>query len=266
MTATFKNGASFTGSLIVGADGVRSVVRTQLFGEVKGAAASLNVIYINIAFRYATAEQASFVRAIHPVWCLAHGKGFLFLMCIQEVPDPKRSETWRFQLIVGWPGVPNKHATKAEIHKEVKARGALLAEPFKSAILWIPDDVDIAYQDISIWAPERWDTRGGRVTLAGDAAHSIPPHRGQGLNHAIQDAFNFVEVAKKLRAGDGEQSELVRQYSDEVAERGAKEVQISKHSAFMVMDVDKLMESPLFKHGMARSTEEKEAVEGTATA
>ncbi|KAK5122589.1 hypothetical protein LTR85_003852 [Meristemomyces frigidus] len=264
VVATFTNGGKSTGTMLVGADGGRSVVRNELFGQAKGAAAPLQTIHINIVFSYPTAEQARFVRSAHPVFSLAIGKAFFILVSIQDVPDPNRPETWRFQLIMSWPGVPDKQATNAERHKEVKAQGAQLAEPFKSAILWIPDGVDVAYQDIGIWEPERWDTQGGRVTLAGDAAHSMPPHRGQGLNHAIQDAFNFVEAAKRVQAGEIEQTESIQQYSDEVAERGAKEVRISKQSAFMSMHVDQVMESAFFKHGIARSIEEKKVIEAKA--
>jgi 2-polyprenyl-6-methoxyphenol hydroxylase-like FAD-dependent oxidoreductase len=86
----------------------------------------------------------------------------------------------------------------------------------------------------------------------------MPPHRGQGLNHAINDAFNFVEAVKKIKASDGSQSSLIQAYSDEVAERGAKETLMSKESAYTSMSIDTLKESPWFKHGLRRMLEEKQ--------
>lgn len=124
-------------------------------------------------------------------------------------------------------------------------------------MLWTPDDVRISYSELGIWVPERWDTRDGRVTLAGDAAHSMPPHRGQALNHCIQDVCNLVEAIKKVRDRDGGQAEGVQAYSDEVAERGAKETIMSKQSAWALTSIDRFTESAFFKHGTARMPEEK---------
>ena len=46
----------------------------------------------------------------------------------------------------------------------------------------MPEDVEIRFYDLSYFAAEAWDTRGSRVTLAGDATYSIPPNRGQEIN------------------------------------------------------------------------------------
>jgi 2-polyprenyl-6-methoxyphenol hydroxylase-like FAD-dependent oxidoreductase len=48
-------------------------------------------------------------------------------------------------------------------------------EPFKSAIEWIPDDTTTIVGRITYWVTEPWDNHGGRVTLAGDAAHPMTP-------------------------------------------------------------------------------------------
>lgn len=48
------------------------------------------------------------------------------------------------------------------------------------------------YGKLNHWDPgaegHQWDNRGGRVTLVGDAAHSMTFQRGQDLNHAITGA------------------------------------------------------------------------------
>lgn len=71
-----------------------------------------------------------------------------------------------------------------------------LDDPFRSAIQWIFEDVYIGYIDLGCWVPEPWDTRGGRGTLAGVAAHFMPPHCGQDLHDALQDACTLVQTGK----------------------------------------------------------------------
>lgn len=77
-------------------------------------------------------------------------------------------------------------------------------------------------------------------------------YRGQGLNHAIQDAFNFVEAMKKVRDGEAKKEEIVQEYSDEVAKRGAEETTMSTKNAYMMLAYEDFKESPYMKHGLSK--------------
>lgn len=48
-------------------------------------------------------------------------------------------------------------------------------EPFASAFAWIPEDTPSNNGGIRYWTPLPWDNHAGCVTLAGDAAHPMPP-------------------------------------------------------------------------------------------
>ena len=122
--------------------------------------------------------------------------------------------------------------------------------------MWIPEDVPIRFYDLSYWVPERWNTHNGGVVLAGDAAHSMPPNRGQGLNHAINDAYNIVAAIKHREHRKGQKQAVVEAYRDEVVERGAKETQLSRDTAFETLDYDKFKDSGIMRHGLARSPED----------
>lgn len=51
-------------------------------------------------------------------------------------------------------------------------------EPFRTAGLKLGDDDSIPIYPGQQWSPDMpWDNRGGRVTLAGDAAHSMVPRK-----------------------------------------------------------------------------------------
>lgn len=59
----------------------------------------------------------------------------------------------------------------------VKSRMQDQAEPFRSANLWIPDGTPVTFDDIAYWVTIPWDNHGGRITLAGDAAHPQAPRK-----------------------------------------------------------------------------------------
>ena len=247
VTATFTNGSKATGSMLIGADGVQSTVRECLFGRGNAAATSMPLAHVNTTFKYATAEQALHARSAHPVWSLMHHPQCFGLLSVQDAVDPTTPETWRFQLVLGWVADDNKDT----VRKQIKERSAGVAEPYRSAILSIPEDVDIQFQNISFWIAEPWDTHGGRVTLSGDAAHPMPPYRGQGLNNAIQDSYNLLEAIERIETG-GAQAEIVQQCSDEIAKRGAAETILSRETGLASADWERLTQSPLFRHSLNR--------------
>ena len=76
--------------------------------------------------------------------------------------------------------------------------------------------------------------RQGRVLLAGDAAHMMPPFAGQGLNAGIRDAANLAwKVAAEVR-GDGTQA-LVDSYQTERRPHAVEMVKLSKRIGRVVM-------------------------------
>jgi len=83
------------------------------------------------------------------------------------------------------------------------------------------------------WTPKPYDGRAGRVTLGGDAAHPMLPVRGQGFQHAITDAQNYVEALVKIRASvvAGAREHIMAAYDAEMVERGAKAVQHGNEEA-----------------------------------
>ena len=79
------------------------------------------------------------------------------------------------------------------------------------------DEVEIAIEDVMRWeavahVADRF--QNGRVFLAGDAAHTMPPYGGYGGNTGIQDAHNLVwKLAMVLDDVAGPQ--LLSSYDDE---------------------------------------------------
>ncbi|KAL1861556.1 hypothetical protein Daus18300_008819 [Diaporthe australafricana] len=95
-----------------------------------------------------------------------------------------------------------------------------------------------------------WDNRGGRVTLAGDAAHSMVPQRGQGLNNAMKDAANLVDAIKAaLITREQTLKDAIDAYETEMKARGTREVELSLEQARKASNSQAIKESPIFKFG-----------------
>jgi len=117
-----------------------------------------------------------------------------------------------------------------------------ICEPFRSAIQWIPPGSIFSLTQLNYWVTIPWNNRGSRVTLAGDAAHSMLPSksscrqseltlpmlnsrigRGQGMNHALDDADKLVAQFVRVNRGTP-LGEALKTYEDELFERGPKAV------------------------------------------
>jgi 2-polyprenyl-6-methoxyphenol hydroxylase-like FAD-dependent oxidoreductase len=112
------------------------------------------------------------------------------------LPDRNDRSTWSFQLLTSWKtgqralsDEENTSEGRLKILKELV--GSDFAEPRRSAVAWAPEDHHVPRDRLAIWSPVLRDHHDGRVTLAGDAAHAMTYHRGQGLN-CFNDAANLV--------------------------------------------------------------------------
>ncbi|KAH0559497.1 hypothetical protein GP486_003988 [Trichoglossum hirsutum] len=251
VTAVFADGTTAKGSVLVGCDGPRSKVRELLVGPEKAAPSMLEVTHNNMAIEYRDAEKSLFMRKVHPIFYMGiHPDGHLVF--ITNVPDRDKPETWRFQVVMSWVGFCDRELDDAGRLALIKQRGESLAEPFRSAIMWIPDGTPVPSNDIGYWATAPWDNRGGRATLAGDAAHPLPPHRGQGINHCVMDVFRLTEALRAASSKDGDLAAALAAYEAEMVNRGADEVRSSLQNAQMLYDWDKVRDSPLMRNSLDR--------------
>jgi salicylate hydroxylase len=170
--------------LLVGADGMRSTVRRQLFGgdhpRFTGA----------VAWRLTVPSSAA--PDFPPVASVWTGAG-------------KHAVTYRMRrgALINFVGVVETDRWRSESWNET---GDLveLARDFGG---WAPPlpDIIAAAEHCYLWALfdrdplPRWSE--GRVTLLGDACHAMPPFQAQGAAMAIEDA---VVLARCLQGGEVE--------------------------------------------------------------
>ncbi|KAL3425861.1 hypothetical protein PVAG01_02652 [Phlyctema vagabunda] len=256
-TAIFEDGEHIEGCLIIGADGARSQVRRLLVGPEKSINTRIPYVSIFIQAKY-TREQALFLRSFHPLYLSApHPEGLVTFFGLQDAPELDKPEDWTFFFTISW---QSSLATQDEEMKtlgvrdrlqQARERGVRFCEPFKSAYAWLPEDQLAWYIKLAVWDPSnpdhQWDNRGGRVTLAGDAAHPMTFQRGQGLNHAIADCGELVKNFTMLGAS---QEQAIGTYEDSMKERAGEEVRSSVLNTTMLHDWQQVLNSPLMKHGL----------------
>ncbi|KAF3042653.1 hypothetical protein E8E12_005228 [Didymella heteroderae] len=252
----FEDGHYAVGDLVVGADGAKSRLREAIVGVDDAALTTVPVNLINFSYKF-DAELALrirnhnkiFINSIHP------DHGTMYWLSIMDVPDPEKPETWSFQVMQSWNDKftpsPADLTTNEGRFKFFKARSEEYAEPWRSVGRAVKDGTTVPVDRLTYWEKsKKWDNRGGRMTLCGDAAHPMTPHRGQGLNNALQDASNFVSTLVSVSKGSATLAEAIQAYDDEVLERGQTEMEISLKQSYFIHDWETLMQSPMFKIGM----------------
>ncbi|KAF4624688.1 hypothetical protein G7Y89_g13481 [Cudoniella acicularis] len=234
VTAVFEDGQHITGKLVIGADGTRSRVRSKLLGADVAASVRLPYSATFVQAKY-TREKALFLRSFHPLYLASpHPSGLFAFFGLQDAPEMDKPEGWTFFFYISWPSSLERQDEEAakfgnkERLAQVKELAKGFTEPWKSAFEWVPEGQPAWHFGLTVWDPSlpehQWDTRNGRVTLAGDAAHPMTYQRGQGLNHSISDAGTLV----KLLSTQPNVSSAIEKYEIEMKNRAGDEIRYSR--------------------------------------
>ncbi|CAN9297654.1 unnamed protein product [Alternaria alternata] len=259
---TFEDGSTATGHVLVGCDGAKSRVREAIVGTEAAKLTNASVSMFNFPYKF-DADLAKRIRDMNPLFITSihPSHGTMFWLSIQDVPDPSDPATWTFQVLQSWldSSVPaDVDLSTLEGRMSLfKRRTEEYAEPWRSAGRAVDPATVLPLDKGTFWEKAaKWDNKGGRMTLCGDAAHPMTPHRGQGLNNALQDAANFVAAMRKVH-GSPEQGQDLKQavdeYDAEVLERGVLEMNISLKQTLFIHDWDTLMQSPMVKMGLRQA-------------
>ncbi len=170
VTAVFENGHQDTADLLVGSDGIKSVVRAQMLGADHQPRYAGYTAWRAIApFNYpldATYWGESWGRGAR-FGLVPVNKGRVYWFAVQNAPEHM-------------PAPPEGH--KAYLLKHFGNWHYPMPE-----LLNATDESVILHNDISDIEPlSRWID--GRVALLGDAAHAMTPNLGQGACQAMEDA------------------------------------------------------------------------------
>ncbi len=178
----FENGAPVQAGLVIGADGVHSVVRENLFGASKPEFCGI------IAWRGVLPMQrvpATISRTIGTNWVgpgghVVHyplrGGTLLNIVALQERDD------WKVE---GW----NVAGTTDEVLNDLRGWHPDLQAVFRA--------VDVPYKWALALRPAMDAWSKGRSTLLGDACHPMVPFLAQGAVMALEDGLVLARAVEK---------------------------------------------------------------------
>jgi len=223
-----SHGSTADGDLLIAADGRGSVIRDQLWGgdpgRLTGWATWQGLIPLPTDI---TGSRRSVLFVGKPGTCglMPAGDGLL---------------QWWFDL--RWtPGTPPPAKPVAMLRE----RFAGWAPPVREVLAAVTDDQTGFFPHYRHRVPRTWGS--GRVTVIGDAAHSMPPTRAQGANQALEDAWALAAALRDAaKAGTGTETALraferARSAKASVVSRQAGSEDYNRYGAV----VSRLIPSPL---------------------
>jgi 2-polyprenyl-6-methoxyphenol hydroxylase-like FAD-dependent oxidoreductase len=196
VSATFSDGSQRDYDLVIGADGINSLIRTMVFG------ADVRPQYTGqICWRYNLPRP----REVDSLWMFIGSRGkagfcplspeLMYILLIEKPPedDPDR-------------------APKDRLAERFREHLAEFGGPVARVRDQITDDDAVVVRpvDTIVVAPP-WHR--GRVVLIGDAAHATSPHVGQGAAQAIEDGIVLVEeLGREQTVADALDAFMERRY------------------------------------------------------
>jgi salicylate hydroxylase len=191
-TLTFTNGGSVTADLVVGADGIKSVVREQLFSDAPPVFSGEH------AYRAVISKDDAQGLAVDDNLRMYIGRGTKVYFLPLRHRDQVSFDITALCPDGAWaPDVTNEDLLKC-------------VEGFDERIVNITRNLDMTTVNCrAVYDIDPVDTwHSGSVVLVGDAAHSMLHHQGQGANSAILDAGALADALREA----GSVKEALAQY------------------------------------------------------
>jgi len=213
VNATFSDGSSETGSLVIGCDGADSTVNRIMHPQGQPKQEDFELRHSLVTAEYPGSEVSA-IRNMHPFFlrCTHRETSVVLLITFFEdtSEDNHADDSTKCQLLLHWPYQPDWLGradptdcpnTKIGQRTLLKHLSESWAEPFRSFIQNLPRDADIHPVDL----PGRYagysPTLGGRVTLAGRAANPVYTQTGDGAESASSDVQRLLHWLEQMHGG-----------------------------------------------------------------
>ncbi|KAM0245279.1 hypothetical protein ACHAP5_005510 [Fusarium lateritium] len=264
VTATFEDGTSATGCLLIACDGSHSRVRRSLFPDWSMYDIPVRMLGMKLEL---LPEQIKPIRDRDAFFLHStQSKNDMFVyMSVLDAPGNHESSTHPYvlQICVSWPyregffgsSTPIEIPETAEDkYKLVQTFAETWAEPWRSLVSSIPADTEMKGLKLQDLPPPKDFQTKDRAVLMGDALHAMAMYRGEGANHAILDVEDFVQRVVPLLKQNEELAGLrtaLDEYEKIVVQRTRPAVLASRRACMDAHDWKMISEkSPLLTRRM----------------
>lgn len=198
VSVTLSDGSAREADLLIGADGLYSQIRAQVFGDEPVPRYTGQICWrVNLPRLAGLDELHLYLGPNGSAGFVPLGEDLMYLLLI-ETPPPD----WREQ---------NQRRGAAAVLRE---RLEPFAGPVAEMRELITDDEAVVVRPVeNILVPAPWHR--DRVVLLGDAAHGMTPHTGQGAAQAVEDG---IVLAQEL-SGQASIADALLAYTERRYER-----------------------------------------------
>lgn len=195
VTFEFSDGAQVTAPILIAADGIHSRIRQSLFPGVEPQYTGILAVCGAVKRSLLTIPEG--MKIDGPISFAGHNGAFV--IAPQDVDGSEllggTQRSFPAHDRQGWDAIARDLPFLHQFLEEgIEQRPAII----QSAIRGITDESIYTWAFHMLPALPHWRSEGGRIILAGDAAHVIPPTTGQGANQAFEDGFSLaVLLAEK---------------------------------------------------------------------
>ncbi|MCS3868619.1 2-polyprenyl-6-methoxyphenol hydroxylase-like FAD-dependent oxidoreductase [Chryseobacterium ginsenosidimutans] len=222
----FKNGNSYYADLVIAADGANSKIRSYLT-DIKPIYSGITMVEGNIYHAQSNTPKLWELVNVGKIFTLDEEKSLLFSTkedgTLTFYTGCKTDENWVQNSGIDF---KNKNQVFDWFKKEFGSWDKNWQELFESDEISIIPRPQYHYP-----LDQNWETLSN-LTLLGDAAHRMPPYAGEGVNMAMQDAFELAESLTRSECKDVKSAIL--NYEQKMLKRASEITKITLENTEML--------------------------------